>query len=201
MARQPDPALEGRILNAARQLWKKGVGEALTMRAVARAAGTNTPAVYRRFRRREDILRALWQRTRQEILQQLEVGSSAEESCERYLDFALSHPHEYELYYLHEYELFSASAPAREIGPNQMVRRKRPAEELMKGKLATQLGGSPDDYTRLSLAVWALLHGTVMLLITKTIPPSYAMEMRSVCRASVETLLLGESRLRVRDSG
>ncbi len=198
MARQPDPALEGRILNAARQLWKKGVGEALTMRAVARAAGTNTPAVYRRFRRREDILRALWQRTRQEILQQLEAGSSAEESCERYLDFALSHPHEYELYYLHEYELFSA--PAREIGPRPTVRRKRPAEELMKGKLATQLGGSPDDYTRLSLGVWALLHGTVMLLITKTIPPSYAAEMRSVCRASVETLLLGESRLRVRDS-
>jgi AcrR family transcriptional regulator len=198
MARQPDPALEGRILNAARQLWKKGVGEALTMRAVAKAAGTNTPAVYRRFRRREDILRALLQRTRQDVFQQLEAGSSAEEACERYLDFALSHPHEYELYYLHEYEIDSSDARPRGMTPNQSVRRKRPAEELMKRKLAAQLGGSPDDYTRLSLALWALLHGTVMLLITKTIPPQYAAEMRSVCRASIETLLLGESRLRVR---
>ena len=59
MARQPDPDLEDHILNAARKLWKKGAGKALTMRAVARAAGTNTPAVYRRFPRREDILRAL----------------------------------------------------------------------------------------------------------------------------------------------
>jgi AcrR family transcriptional regulator len=196
MARQPDPALEGRILNAARQLWKKGVGEALTMRAVAKAAGTNTPAVYRRFRRREDILRALWQRTRQEVFQQLEAGSSVEDSCERYLDFALSHPHEYELYYLHEYEIFSAETRAREAGQTPTGRRKRPSEELMKGMLAAQLGGSPDDYTRLSLAVWALLHGTVMLLITKTIPPHYEEEMRSVCRASVETLLHGEARLR-----
>ena len=45
MARQPDPDLEDRILNAARKLWKQGAGKALTMRAVARAAGTNTPAV------------------------------------------------------------------------------------------------------------------------------------------------------------
>jgi AcrR family transcriptional regulator len=196
MSRQPDPDLEGRILDAARRLWKKGVGEALTMRAVARAAGTNTPAVYRRFRRREDILRTLWQRTRLEILQQLETSSSTEEACERYLDFALKHPHEYELYYLHEYELFSSGTPVRAVAPERGTRRKRPAEELMKEKLAAQLGGSPDDYMRLSLAVWAILHGTVMLLITKTIPPTYAAEMRSVCRAAIETLLLGESHLR-----
>src|SRR5271154_3074006 len=105
MARPPDPDLENRILDAAQRLWKKGVGKAVTMRAVARAAGTNTPAVYRRFRSREDILRALWQQTRREIFQQLEPCPSVEAACERYLDFALRHPHEYELYYLHEYEL------------------------------------------------------------------------------------------------
>jgi len=198
MARQPDPDLEDRILNASRQLWKKGVGKALTMRAVARAAGTNTPAVYRRFRSREDILRALWQRLRQEIFQLLEPASSVEEACERYLDFALSHPHEYELYYLHEYELFFADKPTRATARKQIARPKRPSEELMKGKLAAQLGGAPDDYTRLSLAVWAQLHGTVMLLIAKTIQPQHATEMRAVCRASVEMLLREASRLQVR---
>jgi AcrR family transcriptional regulator len=199
MARQPDPALEGRILNAARQLWKKGVGDALTMRAVAKAARTNTPAVYRRFRSREDILRALWQQTRQEILRQLEAGDSVEAACERYLDFALSHPHEYELYYLHEYELFAPDGPAGRPSQTKADRQKRPAEELMKAKMAAQLGGSAEDYTPLSLAVWALLHGTVMLLITKTIPPSSAAEMRSICNASVTTLLLGEANLRFRN--
>src|SRR5260370_25773697 len=66
MARQPDPDLEARILNAARKLWRKGAGKALTMRAVARAAGTNTPAAYRRLPHRPDIRRALFQSTRQE---------------------------------------------------------------------------------------------------------------------------------------
>ena len=118
--------------------------------------------------------------------------------CERYLDYALSHPNEYELYYLHEYELLFSAKPARGATLNQIFTQKRPAVELMKGKLAAQLGGSPDNYARLTLAVWALLHGTVMLLIAKTIQPQHAAEMRSACRASVETLLREASRLSIR---
>lgn len=198
MSRQPDPDLEGRILNAARQLWKEGAGKALTMRAVALAARTNTPAVYRRFRRREDILRALLEQTRQEIFRQMEATSSVEEACEHYIDFALSHPHEYELYYRYEYELLFSARSARGVTLNQIFKQKRPAVEMMKGKLAAQLGGSPDDYARLTLAVWALLHGTVMLLIAKTIQPQHAAAMRSACRTSVETLLREASRFSVR---
>jgi AcrR family transcriptional regulator len=194
MARHPDPALEDRILNAARQLWKKGAGKALTMRAVARAARTNTPAVYRRFRHRDDILRGLLQRTRQEIFQQLEVASSVEEACERYVDYALSHPHEYELYYLHEYELLFAARPASGGTLNQVFKEGRPAVELVKAKLAARFGGSPDDYVHLTLAVWALLHGTVMLLIAKMIQPEHAAEMRAACRHAVATLLRESSR-------
>jgi AcrR family transcriptional regulator len=189
MARNPDPDLEDRIVNAARQLWKKGAGKALTMRAVARAARTNTPAVYRRFPHRDDILRALLLRIRQEIFRQLEVAPSVEEACERYINYALSHPHEYQLYYLHEYELLFSGRLARGVTLNHVFKEKRPAVEMMKGKLAAQLGGSPDDYVRTTLAVWALLHGTVMLLIAKTIRPEHAEEMRATCRSSVETLL------------
>jgi AcrR family transcriptional regulator len=168
------------------------------MRAVARVAGTNTPAVYRRFPHREDILRALLQRTRHEIFLQMQAASSVEAACERYLDYALSHPHEYELYYLHEYELLFSAKPVRGATLNQLFKQKRPAVELMKGKLAAQLGGAPDNYARLTLAVWALLHGTVMLLIAKTIQPQHAAEMRSACRTSVETLLREASRSPVR---
>src|SRR5580693_7096688 len=153
MARQPDPDLEDRILNAARKLWKKGAGKALTMRAVARAAGTNTPAVYRRFPHREDILRALLQRTRQELFQQLAASSSVEEACERYVDYALSHPHEYELYFLHEYELLFSGRPARAMSLNQAFKESRPAVEFIKAMLAAELGGCPDDHTALQLAL------------------------------------------------
>jgi AcrR family transcriptional regulator len=189
MARLGDPELENRILKTARKLWKKGAGDALTMRAVALAARTNTPAVYRRFRTRDDILRALLLQTRQRIHQQLAEAPSVEESCERYLDFALSHPNEYELYYLHEYELLFAAKTLRGVTLNQTLKQKRPAVELMKSKLAAQLGGLPDDYVQMVLAMWALLHGTAMLLIAKTIQPQHAAEMRLACRASLETLL------------
>jgi AcrR family transcriptional regulator len=198
MARQGDPDLENRILKTARKLWKKGAGGALTMRAVALAARTNTPAVYRRFRTRNDILRALLQQTRQRIYQQLVGASSVKEACERYLDFALSHPNEYELYYLHEYELLFAERPARGVTLNQTLKQKRPAVELMKSKLAEQLGGAPDDYVQMVLALWALLHGTAMLLIAKTIQPQHAAEMRSACRTSLETLLREAQSLQVK---
>lgn len=196
MSRQPDPDLEDRILDAARRLWKKGAGKALTMRAVALAAHTNTPAVYRRFHHREDILRALLERTRHEIFQQLQAGRTVEEACERYVDFALSHSHEYELYYAHEYDLIFAAKRPRGVSLNQVFKAGRPAVELMKGKLAAQLGGSPDDYARITLAVWALLHGTVMLLIAKTVHPEHSAEMRLVCRESVKTLLREAGRSR-----
>jgi AcrR family transcriptional regulator len=189
MARNPDPELEERILSAARHLWKKGAGKALTMRAVAQAAGTNTPAVYRRFPHRDDILRALLQRTRQDIFQLLDAATAVEEAFESYIDYALRHPHEYELYYQHEYELLFSTRRARGATLNQVFKQQRPAIEIVKRKLAAQLGGSPDDYVQLTLAIWASLHGTVMLLIGKTIHPEHAVEMRAACRYSVETLL------------
>jgi AcrR family transcriptional regulator len=49
MPRHPDPFLEGQILDAAAGLWRKGGDKALTIRAVAQAAHTTTPTIYRRF--------------------------------------------------------------------------------------------------------------------------------------------------------
>jgi AcrR family transcriptional regulator len=189
MARPRDPNLEDRILKAARRLWKKEGQNGLTLRAVARIARTNTPAVYRRFPHRDDILRALLQQTKQEVFQQLTTAASVEDACERYLDFALSHPHEYELYYLHEYELFFSSPTKQGVTLNQLISQRRPAVEFIKGKLAAQMGGQPDDYTHSTLALWALIHGTAMLLIAKTVQPDYAAEMRAAGRAAVQTIL------------
>ena len=59
MPRHPDPDVEQRILAAASRLWARGGERSLTMRAVAKAAGTTTPTVYERFRDRQDILERL----------------------------------------------------------------------------------------------------------------------------------------------
>jgi AcrR family transcriptional regulator len=183
--RQPDPELEGKILDAAQKLWKKGGAKGLTMRAVARAAGTNTPSVYRRFRHRDDILRALLQRIRLELAAALEAGSSPEESCERYLDFALRHPHEYELFYLHEYELFHSARSSRA----GIRLASRPGKNAMKQKLVEKFGRAPDDHEGLVTALWMMTHGAAMLLIAKTILPQEVAAARAVFAQAIATLL------------
>lgn len=185
MPRQPDPDLQERILNAAQKLWKKGAEKTLTMRAVAKAAGTNTPAVYRRFRNREDILRALLRRIQQDVVEALQPCSCAEEACQRYVEFAESHAHEYELFYTYAYEL---SHPARSDQASPL-REHRPTMQFMENKLAERLGGTAADHTRLSLALWTMAHGTAMLLISRAVPPGHVAELRSVFAAAVETLI------------
>jgi len=185
MPRRPDPDLEGKILDAAQKLWKKGGEKALTMRTVAQGAATNTPAVYRRFRNRQDILRALLQRIRLEMAATLEAGSSPEEACERYLDFAVSHPREYELFYQHEYELFHSARSSRD-GVKPVV---RPGRNAMRQKVAEKFGGAPGEHEGLVTALWMVSHGAAMLLIAKTIPPKDAEEARAVFKAAVAALL------------
>jgi AcrR family transcriptional regulator len=184
--RPADPDLEERILKAARKLWKKGGEEALTMRAVAQTARTNTPAVYRRFRDREDILRALLQRIRREFGAVLEAADSPADACERYMDYAISHPHEYELFYQHEYELFYSPRSIRAGARNTMG---RPARDAMKRMLAEKFGGAPTDHTRLTISLWMMAHGAAMLMIAKTILPEDAAGARAIFSASVAALL------------
>ena len=185
MPRQPDPGLEDRILNAAHTLWKRGGEKALTMRAVARAAKSNTPAVYRRFRNRQDIVRALLRRTQYDIGARLAACRTVEEMGETYLDYALSHPHEYELFYA-SVRVFSP--PSRD-GRLRPIRESRPNLGLMEKKLAERLGGLPENHTRLGLALWAAAHGTAMMLLKKAIPPGHEAELRAAFRSSVKAML------------
>lgn len=186
MPRPANPDLEDQILKAARALWKKGGAAALTMRAVAKEAGTNTPAVYRRFRDRNDILRALVQRVRLEFAELMRAAESPEDACEKYVDYGLSHPHEYELFYQHEYELFYSPQSIRAGARNDLG---RPAREYMRQKLAERFGGKPADYARLTISLWMLAHGVTMLLIDKTILPKEAAEAREIYTSSVAALL------------
>ena len=189
MPRHPDPELQERILNAAQKLWKKGAEKTLTMRAVARAAGTNTPAVYRRFRNREDILQALLRRIQLDVGDALRPCHSAEEVCEGYLEYALNHTHEYELFFTHAFRL----PPPVRSGRRLPLRESRPAMALVEEKLAERLGGSPAEHTRLSLALWTVAHGTAMILISRAIPAEHVPELRSVFRSTVVTLIRNAS--------
>jgi len=150
--RHPDPDLEQRILGAASRLWARGGEKALTMRAVAKAAGTTTPTVYERYRDRDDILRALRLETRSELFAALSRTRTLREAFERHLEFALEHSHAYEV-------LFDG------VGKPPSLHEPWPSFNLIRDRLAKRLGGTPRQHTRLMLAVWSLMHGAAMLII------------------------------------
>lgn len=174
MPRHADPLLEERILNAARKLWIQGGEKALSMRRLARAARTNTPALYRRFRNRKEILSALVKRIQQDLLVLLESCGSLEEACEKVLEFTLAHPREYQLI---NAGVFSHAGEAR------------PNFELMKKRSAEWLGGSPEDHAGLVLALWALVHGTATLMISNAVPPGNEARLRTAVTEAVEMLI------------
>lgn len=187
MPRHPDPDLEERVLKAAQLLWKRGGEKSLTMRSVARAAHTNTPAVYRRFKDRQDLLRALMLRTAARIREQFEGGATIEGMSEAYVDTALRDPHEYELFYSHAQWL----SPPKAAGSPRPIRESRPNFAFTEQRLAERLGGRPEDHTQLALALWATLHGTTMLLLSKSIPEGHEEALRRACRSAVKALLEG----------
>jgi AcrR family transcriptional regulator len=152
LPRHPDPDLEQRILDAASRLWARGGEKALTMRAVAKAAGTTTPTVYERYRHRDDILKALRLQTRKDLFAVLRRTSTLRQAIQRHLEFALGHTHAYEV-------LFDG------VAKPPSLHEPWPSFNLMRERLAHRLGGTPREHTRLMLALWSLTHGAAMLII------------------------------------
>jgi AcrR family transcriptional regulator len=167
------------------------------MRAVARAAGTNTPAVYRRFKDRRDLVRGLLLRIANRIREDFAAGETLEEMAEAYVDSALQKPHEYELFYTHAREL----SPPRGSGKPKPIRESRPNFRFVEQLLAKRLGGEAEDHTQLALAVWATLHGTTTLLLSKSIPDGHEEELRKACRAAIKTMLEGAGKFSGNNNG
>jgi AcrR family transcriptional regulator len=174
MPRHIDPELETRILKAARMLWSKGGEKALSMRAIANVADTNTPAVYRRFRNRGEILWVLVESYQEELRQAVSGCTSMEEVADAVLKFALNHPREYEL-------MMS--------GLLGKMTKARPNFELVVQKSAEWFGGSPKDQRSLVLALWSLIHGTIMLMISGTLPEAEVTSALAAFRRSVTVLV------------
>jgi|SRR5580704_1904448 AcrR family transcriptional regulator len=176
MPRKADEALEGRILDAAYEIWVKAGERALTMRAVAKAADTTTPTVYERFRDKRAILERLRQRALLNLLTKMKTAASLEEFPSKYLDFALQYPHAYELIHADWAVRLSRDEP-------------RPSFDLLKVRLAERLGGKPSDQTRLALSLAALAHGFALMLLPEDVEESVRVSLRGACSTAFNALL------------
>ena len=179
MPRQADARLEGRIVDAAYQIWSKGGEHALTMRAVAKAAKTTTPTLYERFKDKRDLLTFLRERARQRMFQAVKGAKSATEACELGLDFMLANANEFRL-----------------LVSDWAIRLKRkehlPSFELLKNKLAQDLGGSSEDHRALALSLVALINGTAFMLAGEGLNQELLTDLERACREGVRRLIGAE---------
>jgi AcrR family transcriptional regulator len=176
MPRKPDARLEGRILDAAYRIWRKRGEEALTMRRVAQSAGTTTPTLYERFTGKKDLLSLLRRRARLNLYSAIKLSRTPVQVCRRALEFFTARPN--------DYRLISgdwAIAFAR--------KEHMPSFEFLKQRIAAQLGGEPDQHTRLALGLVALLHGTATLLLSANAGEKIFRDFRQACMASCEALI------------
>jgi AcrR family transcriptional regulator len=174
MPRHADEKLEGRILDAAQVLWVKGGDHALTMRAVAKAAGTTTPSLYQRFPGKGEIRQALRRRAQKSMYDVLARCNSPKQVCEDYLKFALAHPNEYQLIF--------ADWPEHRDDP-------RPNLDLLKQKFSQWMGGTAAEQTPLLMAVLALLHGTAGVLNGQVIPANLSKNLSRACITACAVLI------------
>jgi AcrR family transcriptional regulator len=150
MPRRPDAALEGRIVDVAYRLWSQRGEEALTMRAVARAARTTTPTVYHRFRDKEDLKHFLEERARQKMYDALQSARTALDVCRNALEFISTHGHEYRLL-------------TADWGVRYAHRTPMRSYDYLKQALAKELGREGAQLDELAFQLFALVHGTALL--------------------------------------
>lgn len=188
MPRHPDPDLEGRILEAASRLWARGGEKALTMRAVAKMAGTTTPTVYERYRHRDDILSALRTQTRRQLFEVLRTARTLRESAERYLEFALQHSHAYEV-------LFDG------VAKPPSLQEPWPSFRLLRERVTKELRGDRRQHSRLLLALWAMMHGTAMLIIRGRFEGPLRAQSVYACLDSIDAILYSAKSRHLHHSG
>lgn len=152
MPRTADRHLQDRILKAAQTLWRDRGQKGVTLRGVARAAGTTTTTMYKRFRNREALLAALADQAYQRLAAELTSAPTVEEVYRRHLRFAEKNPREYQL-------LFGAMW-TEIFGPG----RERPVESWFLNQLAARFGGEPQEYLYAHVVFFLVTHGAASLI-------------------------------------
>ena len=92
------------------------------------------------------------------------------------IEFTIAHGHEYELL-------------AKDWGARLSRKGPTPSFDLIKARLADQLGGSPDDHLQLALGLVTLYHGASMLLLGEGIDPQTATAIKEACLAAIDSLV------------
>lgn len=188
--------LRQEILDAAeRLLLEKGSVEAVSIRALAKAVDVSPPSIYLHFPDKESVFFEACARgfTRFEasLRQAAQSGGDAIDRLRRmgraYVEFGLAHPAEYRV-------LFGgAVAPPDEAGSDDPgVRAFTLVVEAIIEGVAAGTVRSDRDPLALALAVWAAVHGAVLVLMQgETLAPVIQVEPADVVEAVIGVVVSG----------
>lgn len=189
--------LREEILEAARELVNQRGAKALTMRAVASAVGYSPGALYEYFSSKNEILEALYfrgaegldGRTRQilaaagpnaTLLARMGLAARA------YRGYALEHPDLYRLIFTLQSPQAGALPTGQEYGDSSFSALVGLVQEAgRRGEIAD------DEPLDLAAALWAFVHGFVMLELTGRLPSQPAGATDKLFETGLNLLALG----------
>lgn len=159
-----------------------------SLREIARATGIAPSAVYTRFTSASELLQTVidsqYGALREEIRESAQAGTNPKEKlvliASRYITWGLEHPGSYQL-------LFESSDKLPEgvvaLGPGVELLRE------IGGHVAEVLGQSDDSPERVTLRLWAALHGITSLRLHKKNSP-WTTTVEIEAEATVEAFLV-----------
>lgn len=175
---------------AAHELVEEVGADGLTVREVATRAGVAPMGVYSRFGGKDGLTEALFVDGFTQLREGLSVASGPDAlarlhaGCMAYREFALAHPHLYDLMFRRMKALeLSEEAIGTAIASFDLL-RQRVRDAMDAGLLAD------GDDTEVAQQIWNGLHGGVLLEVAGVVFASDAQECYS---AMVDTLIAGLS--------
>jgi AcrR family transcriptional regulator len=176
MPRPPDAELEERIVAAALRLLDRGGEAAVTLRAVAKEAGTTTPTIYQRFRDREVLMERLVDRATDEVVAILQPMASIEAIFLEYIRHCQAHP-------------MRVNLMVETFGERYVAGDRMPAFELLRSRIVEEIGIKGRERDDLALAIASLGFGTAQGMIAAGSDSSHAAQFRRSALQALRLLL------------
>ena len=181
MPRPPDAELEERIVAAAIRLLDRGGDRAITLRAVAKEAGTTTPTIYQRFRNREVLMKRLIDQITEETMVMFESTRSIEAMFRAFLDDSRAHPTRMNL-------------TVQTFGARYVSGERMPAFELLQTRIEVEVGIRGRECEDLALAIASLAFGTAQGMIAAGKDSRHAAQFQRTALEALRMLLAAFSR-------
>ena len=196
------------LVEAAVPILRDGGPQALTLRAVARAAGVSQTAPYRHFADRAALVAAVAEEGFRRLHAQLVTAARAPAAtlgaapqtargglqavAMAYVQFGLAHPAEYRVMFGGEVAALAERAPSG--AASDLARARDEVFALLRdGITMLQQQGlvRAGDARAIALAAWALVHGLVMLALDGQVSGAEAKSPDELTRTATGLLMFG----------